>query len=481
MIQLRTKTEFMALVGFMVCAVLVLTNGFSGRIFAESDDENIYTQIEPIGEVLAEILDNYVYTPDMDKAVEGALMGIMSSLDRNSSYIPPASYQSMREDTEGSFEGIGVQIRFDEESQSVWVYHAIPGAPAMKSGIRSKDYIVAVDGVETSADYDEEFPMKTLEQITKRIKGPRGTSVDITVSREPKTGGERERHTFTVRRGRIPLNSISEARLLDNGIGYLRITDFKKNTADDVEKHVKEMAEDHLSALIIDLRWNPGGLLSSSKELCELFLPKGSLVTFTRGREQADGRYLDDMKLYTQKHPIIPESVPIIVLVGSSSASSSEIVTGAMQFYKRALIVGEKTYGKGSVQTVIGLTNPQGSALRLTTALYYTPADVTIDQVGILPDVVVEMTIDEQRSLREQMALSMQADESLMNLQNHGLATGNTEGEEENELVNDVVLNRAIELLREKPNFDSLIEEYHRDVSETQKMASQELRDQKVH
>lgn len=482
MIHKRSKTEFTALFVFLFSAVMVLTNGFSGRIFAQSEDEAIYNQIEPIGEVLAEILDNYVYEPNMERAVEGALMGIMSSLDRNSSFIPADSYTSMREDTEGVFDGIGVQIRFFHETDNVWVYYPIPGAPAAEAGLRANDFIVAVDGVETQNDLDAAGPdkRKALDLITKRIKGPRGTTVDITISREVTKGEPRERFTYPVRRGKIPLNSLVEARMLDNGIGYVRVSDFKKNTADDVKNKVREFDDDHLSALIIDLRWNPGGLLSSSKELCELFLKKSSLVTFTRGREQSDGRYLDDMKLYTQKHPIVPETMPIIVLVSRGSASSSEIVTGAMQFYKRALVIGEKTFGKGSVQTVIGLTNPPGSALRLTTALYYTPAKVTIDQVGILPDVEVEMDIDTQNNLRIQMIRSMDPGPEFINKQNHGNITGNTEGEGEDELINDIVLDRAIELLRTEPNFEKLMGKHHRDVHETQKMASDELRDKKV-
>jgi carboxyl-terminal processing protease len=476
----HSKTEFLALVAFLLSVGMVLTNGFSNRIFAQSEDEVVYNQIEPIGEVLAEILDNYVYEPDMERAVEGALMGIMSSLDRNSSFIPAQSFTSMREDTEGSFDGIGVHIRYDDDN-NILVYQPIPGAPAAEAGMMAGDFIVGVDGVETSDDMEAAAnTQEALDVIISRIKGPRGSTVDVTVARETKPGEERERFTYTVRRGKIPLNSILEARVLQNGIGYVRISDFKKNTADDVKDKIKEFEDQQLSAMIIDLRWNPGGLLNASQELCELFLEKGSLVTFTRGREQDDGQYLDDMKLYTRKHPVIPETMPVIVLVSSGSASSSEIVTGALQFYKRAIIIGEKTFGKGSVQTVIPLSNPKGSALRLTTALYYTPADVTIDQMGILPDIEVEMTIEEQNALRVQMIRSMNAGPEFINDQNHGPVTGNTTREDDEELVNDIVLERAIEVLRESPNFKGLIDKYHRAVTETQRMASDELREKKV-
>lgn len=475
------KTEFLALVGFLGAVAMILTNGMSGRIMAQSDTEQVYTKIEPIGEVLAEILDSYVYEPDIDRAVEGALMGIMSSLDRNSSFIPAESFTSLRQDTEGSFDGIGVQIRYNEDTDNVLVYYPIPGAPAQEAGIKAGDFIVAVDGVEVTEDIEAaNSPNEALSLVTDRIKGPRGTSVNITVSREVNPDEERARFEYVVRRGSIPLNSIVEARMLDGDIGYVRISDFKKNTAEDLEDQVEAFADEGMTALILDLRWNPGGLLNSARDVSELFLKKGSLVTFTRGREQPEGGYLDSMELFTQKHSIIPETMPIIILVSRGSASSSEIVTGALQFHQRAIVMGEKTFGKGSVQTVIPLNNPPGSALRLTTALYYTPAEVTIDQVGILPDVEVEMDIDTQNNLRVQMIRSMNPGPEYINKQNHGEITGNTEGVEGDELVQDTVLAHAVEIIREQSSFKSMLENYHRDVKETQKMASQELRDKKV-
>ena len=479
--SMNSKTEFLALVGFLCAVAMILTNGMSGRIMAQSDQEQVYNKIEPIGEVLAEVLDNYVYEPDVDRAVEGALMGIMSSLDRNSSFIPAASFTSLRQDTEGSFDGIGVQIRYHEETDNVLVYYPIPGAPAQEAGLKAGDFIVAVDGVEVYDDVESAAsPGEALQLVTDRIKGPRGTSVDITVSREVGPGDERARFEYTVRRGKIPLNSLVEARILDGGIGYVRISDFKKNTASDLDEKIEEFADQNMSALILDLRWNPGGLLNSARDVSEVFLPKGALVTFTRGREQEDGGFRDSMELYTQKHPIIPDSMPIIILVSRGSASSSEIVTGALQYHERALVVGEKTFGKGSVQTVIPLANPRGSALRLTTALYYTPAEVTIDQVGILPDIEVEMDIEAQNNLRVQMIRSMNPGPEFINKQNHGSITGNTEGIDDEEMVEDIVLARAVEIIEEHASFSDMIKNYHRDVEETQRMASDELREKKV-
>ena len=462
-----SKAEFIALVTFLIGATLVLTNGFSSRIFAQGDERDVFENLEPIGEVISEVLQNYVYTPDLDAAVEGALIGIMNSLDRNSSFIPAEGYQAMREDTEGEFDGIGVTIHFDDDGHVV-VIQPVPGAPAAKAGLLAGDFIEGVDGV-VLADMisSSATASQALGEVSSRIKGPRGTKVHITISRAidaDDDDSEREELEFDVTRGKIPLQSVLEARVLDGGIGYIRISDFKKNTAGDLRKRLKGFEDEGMNALILDLRWNPGGLLNASREMCELFLEKNTLVVSTRGRAKASGRFREEMELMTEKHPVVPETMPLIVLVNATSASSSEIVTGALQFHQRALIVGEKTFGKGSVQTIIPLNRPVGSALRLTTALYYTPAGVTIDSVGILPDVEVVMDEDEQRALGLQMYASHRNDISMRDRQDHGRVTGNMS----EDAVQDTVLARAVEILREDSVFDNLLKKYHRDVRETQ-------------
>lgn len=452
-----TRYEFLKLMGFLLVLVLVLTNGFSGRIFAQTEEEEIYEKVAPIGEVLSAILDNYVYDPDLDEAVENALIGIMGSLDRNSSYIPPEMLRDLTEDTEGEFEGIGVYLNMTDDGY-IYVAQPIPGAPAMETGIRSGDIIVQVDGVDIVG--------MDVPAAARRIKGPRGEPVLITVLRgDPE--GEHEILEFEVSRGRIPLESVLEAQMLEGDVGYISISDFKRNTADDVKKRVKEMKKQGLNGLIIDLRWNPGGLLNASQELCELFLPKNTLVTYTQGREDGTGRYTNNVKLYTQRNPIVDESLPIAILVNQNSASSAEIVTGAMQFHERALIIGEKTFGKGSVQTIIPLSRPENSALRLTTQLYYTPADVTIDQVGIEPDIEVKMDIESQSALRLQMFRSFEEDPDRRYSQDHGSVTGN----DDPDAVQDPVLLRAVEVLQEDSNIANLIEKYHRSTKDTQRQA----------
>ena len=307
-----------------------------------------------------------------------------------------------------------------------------------------------------------------VTQAAEKIRGRRGTVVHLTIERT--LNGEAEILEFDVKRDKIALESISEARVLPQGIGYIRIHDFKKNTADDLANEIKELRDEGMRSLVLDLRWNPGGLLNAAKDVSELFLPRNTLVTYTKGRE-TDEVPADKMEFYTERAPILPENFPMVVLVNELSASASEIVTGALQFYSRAIVVGTKTYGKGSVQTLIALQRPPGSALRLTTALYYTPARVTIDRMGIKPDVEAPMERKEWAALWTQMYSYYEGeDPSLKNQQNHGAVTGNEVTED---TVEDVQLKRAVEILLEDPVFDNLIAKYHKDPHETQVAAAE--------
>ena len=431
----QSKLEFIALLGFLVVTALILTNGFVAKISAQQEDVDVYAKIEPIGDVLSKILDEYVKEPDVDKVVEGALTGMMHALDQHSDFISPDAFNRMQEDTRGEFVGIGVNIHQNEEMDIV-VASPLPNSPASRAGVQAGDIIRAVDGVSMEG--------MTTEDAAKRIRGPKGSVVALTLERLDESGDPASVEV-SMKRDRVELESISESRLLHDGVGYVRIDDFKDTTARDLGRKLKVLLDEGMTALVLDLRWNSGGLLKSSKQVCELFLPKNTLVTYTRGR-QNNGR-ADDMKLYTEREPMLPDGLPIAILTNQDTASSSEIVTGALQFWSRAIIVGEKTFGKGSVQTIIPLSAPQNSALRLTTALYYTPANVTIDGNGIKPDVEVPMSIKEQRVLRQQMFDSHRGDLSKANEQNHGTVSGN---DLTDETVEDVQLLRALDLLLEE-------------------------------
>lgn len=452
----NNRSQFVGLFFFLVAVILALSNGFVARIFAQ-EEEDIILKIEPIGVVLHEIMKNYVETPDTDKIVEGALTGMMNSLDDHSSFVSAEMYRDLRQETEGRFEGIGVQIRLDEK-QNIVVYQPIMGSPAAKAGLMGGDIIVKIDDTPTRG--------MSSEEARDRIRGPRGTVVKLSIFRQFEDPEKKPQFMdIEVKRDVVPIPSIMEARVLDGGVGYIRLSDFKGTTAADLAQSIKDLESKGMRSLVLDLRWNPGGLLNAATDVSELFLPENTLVTYTRGRRHADGSTSEDMTLYTRKKPILPQNFPLVLLVNEFTASSSEIVTGALQYHRRALVVGMKTFGKGSVQTIIPLKRPRESALRLTTALYYTPADVTINKNGILPDVEVPFPRDLWMSLFGQMQESMSEDPGKQNEQNHGTVTGNEKTEE---TVEDVQLQRAVEILREDAVWENLLNKYHKDTKETQ-------------
>ncbi|HOC70584.1 MAG: Carboxy-terminal processing protease CtpA precursor [Candidatus Hydrogenedentes bacterium ADurb.Bin101] len=458
----NSKREFFVVLGFCAVVVLALTNGFVLRIYAQEQRVEIYREIEPIGDVIDIILREYVRDVDIKEVVEGALGGMMGSLDRNSAYVSAEELEALREETKGEFEGIGVSIKQDEEGK-LMVFMPILGSPAAKAGILPYDLILAIDGKSTE-DMD-------TSDAADLIRGRRGTFVTLTLLREPgpdgAEGAEAEPFEVKVERARIPLESIKESQMLLHEVGYIRLNSFSDTTSKDLEKYINELLTQGMKTLVLDLRWNSGGLLSASKEVCELFLPKDSLVTYTRGREREDGSpNKDDMLLRTEKNPILPQDLPIVILVNEETASAAEIVTGALQYYQRAIVLGEKTFGKGSVQTIIPLQRPPDSGLRLTTALYYTPADVTIDHQGILPDVEVKMDRDQELDLAKQMYASFERAFENQYHQNHGSMTPGYEVTEET--VEDLPLARAVEILTEPVPWEGLINKYHRAIEETQ-------------
>ena len=502
----NSKFEFLSIFIFLISIIALLTNGFTPKISAQSNKTDIYQAIEPIGHTLQTILDEYVKEVDINKIVEGALVGMMSSLDRHSSYISSSDLKTLRDDTQGEFEGIGVSIKMDD-NQNVIVFMPIPNSPAARAGLKPFDIIRKIDNIPVEQLWKPGMSeQEKLSSAAEKIRGPIGTKVQLTIER---LHADKDSETFdvVVERTKVPLESIKESRILPSGYGYIRISDFKENTASDIKKSVREMLDKGIKGLILDLRWNPGGLLTASQQVCELFLPKDSLVTYTRSRGQLTQENGKDLELRTREKPILPLNMPMILLVNNQTASSSEIVTGALQYHLRAIVVGEKTFGKGSVQTIIPLPPKNETALRLTTALYYTPAGVTIDHQGILPDVEINMTDEEERLLALQMYKSYEKDPSKINEQNHGTVTGNEiiqipsekiqeqeqllheigkiAGEDavklmkeyfrrkkaSEETIEDIQLKKAVEILQEEPVWENILKKYHRDVKETQQEA----------
>ena len=355
--------------GTIIIFLLVMTtlfiNGRSGDVNADTDD--IYRNLEIFTEVLRQVEENYVEPQDTQKLIEGAIKGIMQSLDPHSSYMTKEEHDDLRIETQGSFTGVGMQITVRDNILTVIA--PIEDTPAYKAGIKAGDKIIRIDE-KTTLDM-------TSTEAVKLIRGPKGSSVKITVSRK----GEDKPLIFHITRDVIPLQSVRSYRL-DHDIGYVRITNFQGNTTEELLKALDSLEKDKpLKGLILDLRDNPGGLLTQAIGVSDLFLESGVIVS-TKGRISEQDIVESAVKDETDR------TYPVVVAVSGGSASASEIVAGALQDNKRALILGTRTFGKGSVQTILPLSD--GSGLRLTTARYYTPSGRSIQVSGIEPDIELE-------------------------------------------------------------------------------------------
>lgn len=331
-------------------------------------DQDTYKYLETFANVLSLLEKNYVEEMDVEQVIQGAIKGMLASLDPHSSYLKPESFQDLQIETQGSFSGIGIEITIKDGV--IAVVSPIEGTPAFESGIQAGDKIIKIG--ETSTQ-----DMSLMEAVDL-LRGKKGTSVVISIHR----AGWTELKEMTIVRDVIPLHSV-KAKILQPGYGYIRITNFQaKTTRDTREALSKLMEKGKIDGLVLDLRNNPGGLLDQAVNISDLFLDKGLIVS-TKGR-------IKDQNLEYYAHAGGPEyAFPIVTLVNQGSASASEIVAGALQDHKRALILGVQTFGKGSVQTVFPMNS--GAGLRLTTARYYTPNGTSIQAKGITPDLVVPL------------------------------------------------------------------------------------------
>lgn len=333
---------------------------------AQNEREKTYKELEIFANVLSILQENYVDEIDSKKVIDGAIRGLLYSLDPHSSYLKPEEFTELQEETQGSFSGIGIEISV--ENATLRIISPIEGTPAYKAGLKAKDIIVEIDGVKT-------VEMGTEEAI-KRLRGPKGSTVKIAILRDE----WKESQTFTLVRDMIPLQSVKSFFIAPNII-YSRITNFQSNTTDDFKKALQALhAKQQVNGLILDLRNNPGGLLNQAVSLSDLFLSSGTIV-YTKGRTE------EQNMVFSAHNAGDEPKYPLVILVNEGSASASEIVAGAMQAQKRGVLVGVRTFGKGSVQTIIPL--PEGAGLRLTTARYYTPDNRSIQGKGIMPDVEV--------------------------------------------------------------------------------------------
>ena len=338
--------------------------------FAEKTDE-LYKKIDLFSEVLEKIGDDYVDKINQADVMDDAINGMLQSLDPYSAYMTPEMFSEMQTETSGEFGGLGIEVGM--EHGVVKVISPIDNTPASRAGVKAGDYIIKIN--------DTQVQGKTLFQAVDLMRGPVGSAIEITIRRK----GVKKSIVFNIIREIIQIESVS-AELIDKNIGYLRLSSFNENSSSQLKKKIKEIKKQgSVKGYIIDLRNNPGGLLSQAIKISDFFLNDGEIVS-TRGRKNLDNR-----KWFAKKGDLT-NGKPIIVLTNYGSASASEIVAGALKDHKRAIIIGENSYGKGSVQSIIPLKNE--GAIRLTISKYYLPSGKSISDVGVEPDITVEESDD---------------------------------------------------------------------------------------
>ena len=349
---------------------------YFGKVSAQ--EETVYDKIDLFGEVLDKINKEYVEEVDQSDTMDAAINGVLQSLDPYSSYMSPKNLEEMQTETKGEFGGLGIEVGM--EAGVVKVISPLDNSPAEREGVKAGDYIVKIN--------DTQVQGKTLNEAVELMRGPVGSTLEITVRRV----GLRKSLVFNITREIIQVASV-KSEVLDEKIGYIRLTSFNENSDDQIKKKIKEFKKNKkIEGYILDLRNNPGGLLGQAIKISDFFLDDGEIVS-TKGRKKNENQ-----KWFAREGDII-NGKALIVLINKGSASASEIVAGALKDHKRAVLVGEKSYGKGSVQSIIPLKNR--GAIRLTISKYYLPSGKSISEVGVIPDITVEEESDDFRILSE--------------------------------------------------------------------------------
>ena len=350
---------------FFLSIVFLTTKGFSS-------EKDIYKKIDLFGEVLDKINEEYVDEIDQSESMDSAINGLLQSLDPYSAYMSPEIFNEMQTETSGKFGGLGIEVSM--ESGVVKVISPIDDTPASRAGIKAGDYIVKINDVQVQG--------KSLSEAVDLMRGPVGTDIEITVRRR----GEKKALTFNIVREIIQIKSV-KSDLLKKDIGYIRLTSFNENSANQIKKEIEKFEKNkNVKSYILDLRNNPGGLLSQAIKITDFFLDNGEIVS-TKSRKMSENRK------WFAKQGDLTNGKTIIVLINYGSASASEIVAGALKDHKRAILLGENSYGKGSVQSIIPLKND--GAIRLTVAKYYLPSGKSISKVGVSPDIEITEETEE--------------------------------------------------------------------------------------
>ena len=356
---------------FIISIFFLKFSTFNSVVAAEND---VYKKIDLFGEVLEKINKEYVDEINQSESMDAAIDGLLQSLDPYSAYMSPEIFNEMQTETSGEFGGLGIEVNM--ESGVVKVISPIDDTPASRAGIKAGDYIIKIDDIQVQG--------KSLSEAVDLMRGPVGSSIILTVRRI----GQKKALTFEIVREIIQIKSV-KADLLKNNVGYLRLTSFNENSGDQIREQIREFEKNgNINSYILDLRNNPGGLLSQAIRISDFFLDNGEIVS-TKSRKASENR-----KWFAKKGDLIGGKT-LIVLINYGSASASEIVAGALQDHKRAIILGENSYGKGSVQSIIPLKNK--GAIRLTVAKYYLPSGKSISEVGVSPDIEIDEDTDEFR------------------------------------------------------------------------------------
>lgn len=355
-------------IGLILCAVIFTVT--SVVISAKEKDKktDLFKQVELFSDALAIIQTDYVDEVPPKNLIYGALKGMLSSLDPHSQFMDPDTYNELKVDTEGKFGGLGIEITIKDGLLTVVT--PLEDTPAWKAGLKTNDRIVKINN-ELTRDI-------ALTEAVKKMRGSPGEPIILTILRE----SEKKILEFKLIRDIIKIKDIKDARILQDNIGYVRLVEFRENTPAEFNSVLEKLAKQGMDAFILDLRNNPGGLLDAAVRVAERFIENGKLIVFTKGHKSSQNLEF----ISRSRHPLL--NAPMAILINEGSASGSEIVAGCLQDHKRAIIVGIKSFGKGSVQTIVPLSD--GSALRLTTSRYFTPLGKEIHNKGVIPDIVIE-------------------------------------------------------------------------------------------
>tara|TARA_Y100001970_G_C14104069_1_gene787092 strand:+ start:36 stop:1175 length:1140 start_codon:yes stop_codon:yes gene_type:complete len=357
---------------FKLITILIIIFFVSRMSFA-TNDQSIYDKIDLFGEVLDKINNEYVDEVNQSDAMDAAINGVLQSLDPYSAYMSPESFIEMETETSGKFGGLGIEVGM--EFGVVKVITPMDGSPAEREGVKAGDYIVKINETQVQG--------KTLLEAVELMRGPVGSSLEITVRRK----GVKKALVFKIVREIIEVKSV-KSKIIDENVGYIRLTSFNENSSKQIKDKIKNFKRNKINKYVLDLRNNPGGLLSQAVKISDFFLNNGEIVS-TKSRKSSENR-----KYFAKKGDII-NGETLIVLINYGSASASEIVAGALKEHKRAIVIGENSYGKGSVQSIIPLKNK--GAIRLTISKYYLPSGKSISGTGIVPDIEVLESSDDFR------------------------------------------------------------------------------------